>query len=225
MTGWSRHLVIFGALLSAAAVSPGPRPAAAQPVCIPVHEGVDVSFYNNSIGDIFGEAIGQTFLAQDTVVTRLTVWRPPNNRTVFGTHLWITAVDITRTPPRPIASQILLDGPTVYVNDSDPPGQLIEMAFVIDPPLHLPRPGMYAFFLQEPYCNQGESFIIVNSDQNPYRHGDMWLTGRVSYPCHLRAATYGGDPWDLIFDIEYCRPDQTTPARPSSWGQIKARYR
>jgi len=218
-------VIVIGGLLWAVAVTTATRPAAAQPVCVPVYTGVDTSLYNWGIGDIFGEALGQTFLAQDTVITRLRVWRYPNNRTVFGAHLWITAVDTTRTPTRPIASQILLDGPTVYVYDSDPPGIPIEMAFVIDPPLHLPRPGVYAFFIQEPNCNQGESWFMAVSNQNPYPHGDMWLTGRVSYPCHLRGVTAGGDPWDMIFDVEFCRPDVTTPTRRSTWGQLKILYR
>jgi len=216
---------IVAALLWAAAVLTGPRPVAAQTVCVPVHAGIDTSLWNTSRGDILGEALGQTFLAMDTIITRLTVWRAPGNRSVFGAHLWITEVDSTRTPPRPISASILLDGPTVYVYDSDPPGQLIEMTFVIDPPLHLPRPGLYAFFIQEPNCNQGESFRIAASNQNPYLHGIYWLTGRVSYPCHLRAVVAGGDLTDLIFDIEFCRPDVTTPVRRSTWGQVKTLYR
>ena len=150
--------VIASALFTATI---GGAPNAAETVCTPVHVGLDPATWNTSYGPILGEALGQVFLAEDTLITRLTVWRRPDNRSVDGAHLYITAVDTTRTPPRPDTGTILLDGPTVYVYDSDPPGQLIEMAFVIDPPLALPRPGLYAFFLQEANCDQAEAWRIV----------------------------------------------------------------
>jgi hypothetical protein len=199
--------------------------AVAPTACVPESIGLDPAIWNTARGTFLGHALGQTFLATDTLITRLTVWRPPGDRSVLGVHLFITAVDTTRTPPRPIASQILLDGPTLHVYDSDPPGQLVELSFVIDPPLALPRPGLYAFFLQTEACNGGE-FLIIANDQNPYPHGIYWITGRVTVlPCFLRSVAGGEDNADLLFNIEFCRPDQTTPVRPSTWGQVKVRYR
>ena len=222
MTKWGSSVIGAAALLAAAL---GGAPAGADPVCVPVHAGLDPKIWDVSRGPISGDALGQVFLAEDTLITRLTVWRRPNNRSVIGAHLYITAVDTTWTPPIPVTRQILLDGPTLHVYDSDPPGQLIAMPFVIDPPLALPHPGLYAFFLQPEDCDQGDAWEITASDQNPYPYGIYWITGTALNSCYLHGVAGGGDNDDLIFDIEFCRPDATTPTLKSSWGRIKTIYR
>ena len=201
--------------------------AAAQVVCIPSDTvALDPSIWNASRGVFFGHALGQTFFAPETLISRLTVWRPPDNRSVVGAHLYITGVDTVWSPPRPDNDNLLLDGPTVRVYDSDPPGQLIEMSFTLDPPLALPRPGLYAFFLQAEACHQGAVWNLIGNDTNPYPYGIYWISGRVTQPpCHLRGVAAGEDILDLIFRIEFCRPDVATPVRRSTWGQIKALYR
>ena len=223
MGRWGVAVCLSGLLCASIEARPV-HAAAVDTVCAPVHVGLDPGTWNTGAQDFLGEALGQTFLARDTLISRLTVWRPPNYRSVIGAHLWITEVDTTLTPPRPNTGAILLDGPTLHVYDSDPPGQLIEMPFVIDPPLHLPRPGLYAFFLQAENCNQATSWILIANDQNPYPYGIFWITGRVSDPCYLRGVRAGTESTDLLFDIEFCRPDTTTPTRKSTWGQLKARY-
>ena len=223
MGRWGVALCLLGLLCASIEARPV-HAASADTVCTPVHVRLDPRTWNSAAADFLGEAQGQTFLAMDTVITRLTVWRYPNDRSVIGAHLYITGVDTMWTPPRPNTHVILLDGPTIHVYDSDPPGQLIEMPFVIDPPLHLPRPGLYAFFLQGENCNQGQSWVIVANDRNPYPYGLYWWTGRVNYPCYLRGVDGGVDNLDLLFDIEFCRPDTTTPTRKSTWGQLKMRY-
>lgn len=221
----SGSLAVFLLGLFCAAVTADPRQGTADTLCTAVHVKLDPSLWHNyTAGTFLGEAVGQSFRAEDTVITKLTVWRPPNRPNVLGVHLFITAVDTTLTPPLPDTHAILLDGPTLHVYDSDPPGDFVELAFVIDPPLHLSHPGIYAFFLQTEDCNQGE-FDIIGSDQNPYPYGIAWQTGRVSYPCYLRGVAGGGDNYDLLFDIEFCRPDQVTPVLKRSWGQIKSIYR
>ena len=212
------RLVWFLVLLA----MPGARSVEAD--CVLVSNGLDPLSWNGSASTLLGEAIGQTFLARDTLMTILTVWRPPNTRSVIGAHLYITAVDTTWTPARPDVHQILLNGPTVRVYDSDPPGQLIQMDFVLNPPLALPRPGLYAWFLQAEDCWQGEPWIITARDDNPYLYGIYWYTGRVDHPCYLRDVAGGTETTDLIFRIEYCRPDPT-PVRGDSWGHVKVIYR
>jgi len=177
-------------------------------------------------GTFLGHALGQVFYARDTMITRLTVWRPANLPNVLGMHLFITAVDTNFNPPgRPDTHRILRDGPTLHLRDSDPPGQLVEVPFVLDPPVALPRPGYYAFFVQTEACNGGE-FNLIASDQNPYPSGIFWLTGRAGQftPCHLAGVAGGADNDDLIFRVEFCR-DPLTPVRTSTWGQLKAIYR
>lgn len=204
----------------------GPAASHASPpaaTCLSDTVGLDPSIWNTGRGTFFGRALGQTFLAEDTVITRITVWRPPNIIDVVGAHLFVTTVDF-QTPPRPFTQGILQDGPTVVVRDSDPPGQLIRMDFVIEPPLALPAPGTYAFLLQREGCDSGETRIAASSN-NPYPYGIYWITGRTIFgPCALRSVDGGSDNTDLIFEIEFCKPD-VTPVRARTWGELKLLYR
>jgi hypothetical protein len=193
--------------------------------CVRDTVGLPLALGNNERGTLLGGAIGQTFRAVDTVITRITVWRPANDVDWVGTHLFVTTVETAETPPRPITQGILQDGPSVYVHDdSANPGQPIRMDFVIDPPLRLPSPGLYAFFLRRDGCDLGETRIVA-STANPYPDGIYWVTGTVAYlSCYLRSVVGGGDNDDLIFEIEFCR-DATTPMSRRTWGQVKILYR
>jgi hypothetical protein len=191
--------------------------------CTPDTVGLDPSTWNTSRGTFLGMAVGQTVLALETLITRITVWRPPNTIDVVGAHLFVTTVDTTQTPPRPVTQGILQDGPTITVRDSDPPGELIRMDFLIEPPLALPSPGIYAFFLQRDGCDAGET-IITADDTNPYPGGIYWITGRVISTCALRSVAGGAESTDLIFEIEFCRTD-VTPTRARTWGELKLMYR
>ena len=211
----------FGAasLLASLALPPGGVGSAAAD-CSPVTVGTDTTSWNDSYGTALGQAIGQTFLARDTLISRLTLWRPPRNATIWGNHLFITEVDSTL---RPYTGNILRDGPSVAV-----PGDgvhLTRMDFVLDPPLALPRPGHYAFFLQRDYCDDAESRFIAN-DNDPYPDGWFWTTYRTSGGdgCYLPRAAGPEGNVDLIFEIEYCR-ETSTPVRQRSWGWLKAIYR
>jgi hypothetical protein len=186
--------------------------------------GIPLSLGNGEVGTLLGSAEGQTFRAVDTVITRITVWRPANDIDAIGTHLFVTTVDTTQTPARPITQGILQDGPSVFIrDDSAHPGEPIRMDFVLDPPLHLPRPGIYAFFVRRDNCDLGETRIVA-SGLNPYPYGFYWGTGTVStLPCHLRSVTGGSEHIDLIFEMEFCR-DTATATRRSTWGQLKIRY-
>src|SRR5206468_3633513 len=95
--------------------------------CVRDTAGVDTTGWNSGRGTFLGRALGQTFLAVDTIITRITVWRPPNQINSVGTHLFVTTVDTTQVPPYPVTQGIIQDGPTVFVRDSDPPGHLIRM--------------------------------------------------------------------------------------------------
>jgi len=215
------QLLWLGGSTACLANPPARRAATA---CVAETVGLNPSIWNTGRGTFFGRALGQTFLAVDTVITRITVWRTPNDIDAVGTHLFVTTVDTTRTPPRPVTQGILQDGPTVFVRDSDPPGQLIRMDFVIEPPLVLPQPGLYAFFLQREGCDAGETRIIASTN-NPYPYGIYWLTGRMVFlPCGLRSVTSGEDFTDLIFQIEFCNT-HATPVRARTWGGLKLLYR
>jgi hypothetical protein len=208
----------------------GPATSVADPAtphawigCFADTIGPDPSLWNTGRGTSLGSAIGQTFLAADTLITRVSVWRPPNIVDVVGAYLFITTVDTAQTPAKPISQGILQDGPTVTVRDSDPPGQLIRVDFLIDPPATLPRPGVYAFFVQREACDPGETRLIANTD-DPYPGGFYWVTGRVVSTCALRSVVGGAESTDLIFEMEFCRTEVTV-ARGATWGQLKLRYR
>jgi hypothetical protein len=196
--------------------------AAADSLCSPVHLRLEPSIWNTSREADLGRAVGQTFLAQDTLISRITVWLPPNFPNSIGAHLYVTGVDTTNGQPD--TGDILLDGPTVYANNGVPPGEFIDMVFDLDPPLSLPRPSTYCFFIRTEHCSPGSWFIIANN-ANPYPNGLYWLTGRITtLSCGLRNVIGGENNTDLLFDITFCSTG-TTPTRPTTWGRVKVIYR
>jgi hypothetical protein len=98
------------------------------------------------------------------------------------------------------------------------------MPFVLDPPLALPRRGLYAFFVQAENCNPAEAWRLLADDNNDYPYGIYWITPRAITACWLRPVGGGADYADLIFEIEFCSNTQT-PTRRRSWGQLKTLYR
>lgn len=188
--------------------------------CSPVYAGVDTVGWYTGRGTLLGDALGQSFFASETLISRITVWRPPININSVGTRIFITTFDTTRMVP--VTQGIIQDGPTVFVRDAG--GEVIEMNFVFDPPVALPRRGTYAFFLQREYCDTGETDLIVKTD-DPYPFGIYWITGTVAFlPCHLRAVAGGEDYTDLAFEMEFC-VDDATPTLRWTWGELKIKYR
>lgn len=216
-----RRLVALTALLAAL----GPPAAAADGACSPDSIRLDPLLWNGSGGTHLGNVLGQTFWASDTVLRRITVWRTPNDYDGIATRIFIVHVDTTKTPPRPDNSRILQSGPEVLVPDSDPPGQLIEVPFVFDPPVSLPHRGLWAFMLQRSGCDVGLSIFAMRFD-NAYPIGMHWLSSRTDgLPCFLRAV----NPWedngiDILFELEFCSTG-VTPTANRSWGQVRAIYR
>jgi hypothetical protein len=213
-----RRALVVGGLLFLISIA-----TAALSDCSPDSVALDPAIWNTAHWGSLGMAVGQTFYAPETVVTKLTVWRPPNNRSVIGQHLYIVAVDTSQVPPRPDVHSILLDGPTVQVFDSDPPGQLIPMSFVLDPPLSLPARGIYAYFLQGQGCTGNNTQFIGNYD-NPYPDGCFWGTSRSTPGCILPGGAVPELNFDFLFKIEFCR-DATTPVLKKTWGKLKMIYR
>jgi hypothetical protein len=190
--------------------------------CAPFHVRLEPSTWNTSRPADLGSAVGQTFLAEDTLITGITVWLPPNFPSSIGAHLYVTGVDATNG--RPNTGDILLDGPTVLANNNVPPGQFIDMVFELNPPLALPSPGSYAFFIRTEHCSPGSWYIVANNT-NPYSNGLSWLTGRIdTTPCRLRPVVGSDASTDLLFDIAFCST-RTTANRPVSWGRMKVIYR
>jgi hypothetical protein len=193
--------------------------------CSRVVAGNDTTGWNSARRTFFGRAVGQTFYAADTLISRITVWRYPNNLTSTGNRLFVTTVDtVNFVPPKPITQNILQNGPVVLVVDSNPPGLPIRMDYVLDPPLALPHPGTYAFFIQREGCDAGETAILCREPPGTYPYGTYWITGRTIFlPCFLASVEWWEDV-DLCFEMEFCR-STSTPVRGETWGRLKVIYR
>jgi hypothetical protein len=188
--------------------------------CQPSTVGLDTSYANaeeSSIG--LGEAMGQTFLARDTLIESITTWRPAQpNPWDEGYQLFILATDSTGAPD---ANHILLEGPIEYAINGDGVHP-VPLVFTFDPPFQLPGPGEYEVaFLGAP-CT-GTTILILNGN-NAYPDGGFWLHGRSFISgCRVRPDPRQLGPDDMIFEVEFCSP--TVPTLPATWGRVKASYR
>jgi len=214
------------ALASLAAVvltlSVVPAPGGAQPCSIQT-VGLDTSQATTSGGAFLGEAPGQTFLARDTLTRSLTVWRMASEDTnLYGMHLYITETDSTGMP---LTDHMVLDGPTLYnpYGDGIHP---IPFQWVFDPPVALPRRGLYAFFLRMTPCVLGYFDVLAReSAEDLYPEGHFWWTPRsANAGCVLLRAPYSNPAADMIFRMEFCSTT-TVPVRRKTWGEIKVIYR
>jgi hypothetical protein len=150
---------------------------------------------------IFGEDIGETFVATDTLIQSITVWRPAAEDTSFvGFELFIVGTDSLGHP--------------------DVSNMLLQNKVAFDPPFALPARGKYEFAVQLVPCNAIEYLLLSGSDVYP--GGDFWDHGRA--PCgQLRGFPLEGPNDDMIFSIVFC--DQPVSTRTETWGRTKARYR
>jgi hypothetical protein len=181
--------------------------------------GVDTSKADGLDGPILGEAAGQVFLAKDTLISSITVWRIASEDTNYtGWHLYITRAD---SSGRPVPSSILLNGPTV-VNSYGDGVHPTAMRFEFDPPYALPGPGHYYFAIQADPCDG--FFNMLLNGANAYPDGSVWLNGRTVFDgCFLRNFPQQFPQVDMVFTMEFCDP--ATPVLPETWGRLKSRYR
>ncbi len=196
------------------------RVAGAQ-FCSPESVGVDTSLADPSlgVGAINGEGPGETFVAVDTLIRSITVWRAavqtPNTTPL---KLWITEVDSTGMP---LIGSVVFDGPALSVPYGDGIHP-IKIQYSFDPPIALPHRGPYFFAIQE-LC--WGAFHLLVSAVDAYPDGSAWRTGRSNFSgCILAYNISRLIHADLVFTIEFCR-DTTTATRRRSWGQIKTMYR
>ena len=196
----------------------GLSPAFAETSCAVDTVGIGPEWGTGQGALALGEAVGQVFSAkEDTLISAITVWRwAGQDSNLAGWHLWIAKADSTG---RPIPGSVLLDGPTLpgrYGDGINP----TPFRFEFDPPFALPARGNYEFAINDSPC-YGTIQMPFNTN-NHYPSGEVWLHGRSFY-CLLRDYPKEFPGLDLIFQIEFCQP--TTPARPETWGGLKATYR
>lgn len=189
--------------------------------CPTVRVGVDSTRSDSCFAVYLGSAWGQVFEARDTLVAAISVWREAK---VNNTSLRIYVLELDSTG-RPDFHRVLRRGPTLYTEDGDGVHP-VRFRFEFDPPVILPGPGHYEFAVQvapDPVCDGAT--CLLGSARDPYAEGDAWEHPR-NYPlpdCPLLSAKSFNADIDLCFEVEFC--DTTTLVRPSSWGNLKIRYR
>jgi hypothetical protein len=186
--------------------------------CDVVTTGLDTSFAMGSENSIaMGEAMGETFIAQDTLIQAVTVWRP-GFANWEPSQLFVVGTDSSGTPD---PGNIILVGPVVY-NATLDSSHYVPMRFELNPPLSLPGKGTYEIATLGVPCDMNY-YVAINAT-NAYPSGKFWLHYRSAISgCRVRGVRVGVDSYDMIFSVEYCEP--TTPAQPSTWGALRAKYR
>ncbi|MBI1799841.1 MAG: hypothetical protein HYR73_09175 [Candidatus Eisenbacteria bacterium] len=187
--------------------------------CTVDHISVDTAGADTGVDIPYSTGAGQTVLVGDTVVTGMTVWRLANQSPYPNqARLFIKGVgSITGEPTGPL----FYAGPVLTAPSGDGIHP-IPWTFPIDPPVALPGPGEYFFDINDARCF-GVIWLLANS-KNPYRDGNKRKTG-----CSSCNSTGTGSPssapdsLDLVFDITFCA--NSTPARNTTWGRLKLRYK
>jgi hypothetical protein len=189
--------------------------------CVPIVVGVDTSKTTSSNSPQFGEAFGQVFLARDTLIQSITVWRASVVDTgFFSLRLYIAETD---SLGRPAPNSVISVGPDVF-NEFGDGVHHIPFRFEFDPPFALPGPGKYEFAIQPVPCD-GRFEALFDNKNSSYADGGMWLHGRSAITgCRLRNYPSDRTHLDLIFEIEFC-DTSTVPVLPQSWGRVKESYR
>ena len=211
---------VYGALGMWLSAAWNVRECSAQ-TCHPVPAGLDTTQANTSGGWILGESLAQTFVASDTLIRSLTVWRVPNQAGgVWGMHLRLTTTNALGVPR---TDEVIFDGPDVFNTGGDGIHPT-PFRWDFDPPISLPSPGTYAFFLTIAPCRWWGYFDVLGreSTDNAYPGGHVWWTPRL-FDCSLDGPLNQNLQADMIFTIEFC--DVTTPVRGKTWGEVKAIYR
>jgi hypothetical protein len=167
-----------------------------------------------------GEAGGQVFLAADTLIRSVAVWRR-KEQTPYGGYLklWITETDSAGTP---LVDRKVLDGPAITVPCGDGIHP-IKMEWTFEPAFVLPRRGKY-FLAAQDWC--GGHWDLLVSEAGTYDSGMAWRSGITCFDpdgCSLWRPPNAFSWLDLVFTIEFCQA--STPVFPVSWGRLKVIYR
>jgi hypothetical protein len=166
--------------------------------------GVDPILANAYTGPVFGEAIGQTFVASDTLIRSITIWRAfPDVVNYAGIKLYVTKTD---TSGRPDSRRVIHTGPTLFIPIGDEI-QPTAFVFTFDPPLALPHRGRYCFALQS--YGLLNTWAALSNKDNPFADGLVWITPRSDGG--LMPFTNDYPQLDLAFRIEFVNPALPIP--------------
>ena len=218
MNGLTGTLLLIFLIAAGAWTFEPDRSAYAAPSCIVLSIGADTTKWNKGFGLAVGHCCGQTFMATDTLIQSITIWRYPLPETNGTTmHLFVGEVD--SVTGYPLLRPILLNGPVLVVPYSDGVHP-VPIRFDLNPPFALPHAGRYFFAVQGDLC---EGFFSVLADTTDPYPGGVAFFGHPT-DCMTLCASFGTYPAiDLIFQIEFCEP--AVPTRKETWGEVKAYYR
>ena len=187
--------------------------------CSIVSVSIDTTnaYIGGTASAILGEGIGQTFVANDTLIESITVWRPaPQDTNYAPMKFWITNVDITTGAPQPYS--VVFSGDTLIIPFGDHV-HATAIQYSFSPPFRLPHKGEYFFAFQNTCAGYFDLLVDIADD---YPAGKAWRTNRSDFSgCALAGGSRIAE--DLIFTIDFC--DTTTPVRRETWGTLKVRYR
>jgi len=200
-----------GCLQLLVAIVVSTTPFACRADCVRDTIGVPVSLATRACYNTFGNAQGETFFADDTLISSITVWRWPGNITL-GLQLFIagTRPVTTGTGYVPLTSPLLYSAPVVSGGYSDSLGHPVPIRWVFDPPVALPRRGEYVFWIQNDRCDAFDYPIECYEGGDAYPHGTGWYTNRDLFgPCvHVPPLKGGGlETTDMCFEMVFCRGD------------------
>lgn len=186
--------------------------------CPTTFVSTDTSTADTTLLVYFGRAYGQVFLATDTVLQGITVYRPAVDVADYDqVKLYILGVDNNGTP---VTSNIILDGPAFEgpLGDGVHP---VPVRFTLNPPVTLPRLGLYCFAVKENFCDG--AFHLIGGRKNAYPYGMAWEFEKGFACVGLSLASNANPNLDLAFEVDFC--DMATPASRTTWGELKLRYR
>jgi hypothetical protein len=213
----SRLRCLRPAALLAIILSVGWFSPAASGVCnVPFIVGVDLARADTTVTAFFCRGFGQVFLANDTLIHSISIWRP-GQPALDGQprYLYITGTG----SGDPDVRQLLLAAPPLVnvVGDGVHP---VEYRWVFDPPFALPLQGKFFFDI---LANDFSAFGILAATTDPYPDGQGWETG-PEFNCDRPGdgRTFVPHP-DLVFQIQFCATG-ATPTRQGSWGRLKTTY-
>lgn len=178
-----------------------------------------VQFANSGNAAFNGRSLAQTFVASDSLLSSVTVWRAADpNAHINPMHLYLCGVDSTG---RPDTQNILLDGPTIVCacQGNEP----MPVRFELSTPLGLVRSHSYCFAIKEDSDNCFGGFGLAVDSLDDFANGSAWEI-HATPNCHgLGLSTFELQGNDLAFVLEFC--SDAVPTRSGTWGRAKEMYR
>jgi len=185
--------------------------------CTRDNVGVDTTLAGFAEYENLGSAMGETFVARETLITSITFWRPITDfDSSCGFKLYVVGTDASGQPN---TADMISNGPVldnVYGDGIHP----VPMKFVFNPPLRLPHRGMYEAAIQSYPCSCASRYLRTLDDEYP--DGIVWSHSQTS-ACTLRSGPGAVPSLDLFFRVESC--GNIPRLQASTWGEFKSRYR